>query len=75
MAVFVVRYDLRRPSFAETPMDELYRVALEQAGYADEHGLDAVVLSEHHGVDDGYLPSPITLAAAVAARTRRIPIT
>jgi alkanesulfonate monooxygenase SsuD/methylene tetrahydromethanopterin reductase-like flavin-dependent oxidoreductase (luciferase family) len=33
-----------------------------------------VVLSEHHGVEDGYLPAPVTLAAAIAGRTRRIPI-
>ena len=33
-----------------------------------------VGLSEHHGSDDGYLPSPLVVAAAMAAVTRRIPI-
>ena len=35
----------------------------------------AAVLSQHHAVEDGYLPSPIPLAAAIAARTTTLPIT
>jgi alkanesulfonate monooxygenase SsuD/methylene tetrahydromethanopterin reductase-like flavin-dependent oxidoreductase (luciferase family) len=30
------------------------------------------VLCEHHGSEDGYLPSPIVLASAIAARTDRL---
>ncbi len=74
MPMVAVRYDLRRPSFAASHPD-LYRTALDQCVWADEVGLDTVVLSEHHGTDDGYLPSPLVLAAAVAGRTERIGIT
>ena len=75
MALFIARYDLRRPAFAKTPREELYAAALDQAAYCDEKGFDTLVLSEHHGVDDGYLPSPLVMAAAFAARTTQIRIT
>jgi alkanesulfonate monooxygenase SsuD/methylene tetrahydromethanopterin reductase-like flavin-dependent oxidoreductase (luciferase family) len=74
MTMIGIRFDLRVPPFAETTHAELYAACLEQCAWADEHGLDVVVLSEHHGVDDGYLPAPLTLAAAIAGRTRRIRI-
>ncbi|MWA03221.1 LLM class flavin-dependent oxidoreductase [Actinomadura sp. LD22] len=51
---------------------DLYRAALEQCAWAEERGFDAVYLAEHHGADDGYCPSPVTLAAAVAGRTARL---
>src|SRR5437764_9382261 len=75
MIRFVARYDLRRPPFASTPRDALCAAALDQAAYCDAHGFDTLVLSEHHGVADGYLPSPLVAAAAMAARTSRIRIT
>ena len=34
----------------------------------------AAILSQHHAVDDGYLPSPVPLASAIAARTNTLPI-
>src|SRR5258706_6224904 len=75
MAMIGIRFDLRVPSFAATTHAELYQACLDQCAWADALGLDVVVLSEHHGVDDGYLPAPLTLAAAIAGRTRRIRIT
>jgi len=70
-----IRFDLRVPPFARTTHAELYRACLDQCRWADELGLDIVVLSEHHGVDDGYLPAPLTMAAAIAGRTKKIRIT
>jgi alkanesulfonate monooxygenase SsuD/methylene tetrahydromethanopterin reductase-like flavin-dependent oxidoreductase (luciferase family) len=49
-----------------------YRAALEMAEWADTRGLGTVNLEEHHCADNGWLPSPITLAAMVVARTRRV---
>jgi alkanesulfonate monooxygenase SsuD/methylene tetrahydromethanopterin reductase-like flavin-dependent oxidoreductase (luciferase family) len=64
---------MRTPSFGAS-IDDLYAAALDMAQFADEAGFDEIMLSEHHGSADGYLPSPLTFAAALAARTRRIRI-
>jgi alkanesulfonate monooxygenase SsuD/methylene tetrahydromethanopterin reductase-like flavin-dependent oxidoreductase (luciferase family) len=74
MAIIVLRFDLRVPPFSKTDHAAAYRACLEQSAFADEHGFDLVALSEHHGVEDGFLPAPITMAAAIAGRTRQIPI-
>lgn len=69
-----IRFDLRIPPFGKTSHGEQYAACLDQCAWADEAGLDIAVLSEHHGVEDGFMSSPVTLAAAIAGRTRRIPI-
>lgn len=75
MTAFVTRFDFRAPGAAPAQRQELFARGLEQASYVDRHGHDALLLSEHHGAEDGYLPDPLTVASAVAARTTRIPIT
>jgi alkanesulfonate monooxygenase SsuD/methylene tetrahydromethanopterin reductase-like flavin-dependent oxidoreductase (luciferase family) len=72
MAIFNLRYDLRRPEFARASSAELAQAAIEQCEFADRHGFLSATLSEHHGSPDGYLPSPLVLAAAIAARTRQV---
>jgi alkanesulfonate monooxygenase SsuD/methylene tetrahydromethanopterin reductase-like flavin-dependent oxidoreductase (luciferase family) len=62
---------MRAPALGTTTQD-LYAAAIEMAAWADENGLDGINLMEHHGSDDGYLPQPFTLAAAMAAVTKRI---
>ncbi|MHB8342190.1 MAG: LLM class flavin-dependent oxidoreductase [Mycobacteriales bacterium] len=72
MTLLTLRYDLRVPALSPASHADQYAAALDQAGWADDHGFATVVLSEHHGVDDGFLPSPLVIAAAIAGRTRRI---
>jgi alkanesulfonate monooxygenase SsuD/methylene tetrahydromethanopterin reductase-like flavin-dependent oxidoreductase (luciferase family) len=55
------------PSF-----DQLYDDALRHAEQAERAGFDGFWVSEHHLSPDGYLPSPLVVLSAVAARTRSI---
>ena len=75
MVYVVTRFDFRAPDAGPEDRRDRYRAALDMARYAEETGHHAVNLSEHHASADGYLPSPLIAASAVAAVTRRIPIT
>jgi hypothetical protein len=74
MPLLVMRHDFRAPAFGPASAAEIYGAALEQFRWADQQGWDFAVLSEHHGLDDGWLPAPITMAALVAGMTERIPL-
>ena len=65
-----VLFDMRAPSLG-APAPELYTAALDMAAFADEIGINFVGLMEHHGPEDGYLPSPFVMGGAIAARTKR----
>jgi alkanesulfonate monooxygenase SsuD/methylene tetrahydromethanopterin reductase-like flavin-dependent oxidoreductase (luciferase family) len=71
---FGIIHDFRNPRQWRRPYPELYREILDQIVRAEELGYDNVWLAEHHFADDGYNPSPLTTAAAIAARTSRIRI-
>ena len=74
MAMVGIRFDLRVPAFAKTTHAEQYAACLDMCRWADDLGLDICVLSEHHGVDDGFMSAPVTLAAAIAGATKKIRI-
>ena len=73
MIYTTMRFDMRVPAFAGA-RSRYYQAALDMAEYADRNGFNAFSISEHHGSADGYLPSPIVLAAGIAARTRQMTI-
>ena len=71
---FGLWYDLRNPAPWAIPFETLYGQCLDQIAEAERLGFDSVWLTEHHFCDDGYTPSPLVVAAAIGARTRRMRI-
>jgi alkanesulfonate monooxygenase SsuD/methylene tetrahydromethanopterin reductase-like flavin-dependent oxidoreductase (luciferase family) len=69
---FGMRFDFRNPDHADTAMADRYAAALDMAEWADLLGCVTIAVSEHHGSPDGYLPSPIPMLAAMAARTTNV---
>jgi alkanesulfonate monooxygenase SsuD/methylene tetrahydromethanopterin reductase-like flavin-dependent oxidoreductase (luciferase family) len=69
---FGFRFDFRNPDIAETTMADRYAAALDMVEWADALGCTTIGVSEHHGSPDGYLPSPIPMLAAMAARTSNV---
>jgi alkanesulfonate monooxygenase SsuD/methylene tetrahydromethanopterin reductase-like flavin-dependent oxidoreductase (luciferase family) len=69
-----VLYDMRNPRDSGISNADLYQRTLEHIERMEELGFDTVWLTEHHFIEDDYLPSVLTMAAAVAARTSRVTI-
>ncbi len=67
-----MRFDFRNPDFAATSTADRFAAGLEMAEWADQHGCTNIGLCEHHGSPDGYIPSPIVILSAMAARTRNV---
>ena len=76
--------EVGRPSFSvfffageapDTASEDIYRLVLDAARFADAHGLEAIWMPERHFHRFGGLfPSPSVLAAALAMVTQRIAI-
>lgn len=64
--------DFRNPIQWRRPWAALYGDILDFASWCDGAGFDGIWVPEHHGAEDGYMPSPLVVLAAIAARTRRI---
>jgi alkanesulfonate monooxygenase SsuD/methylene tetrahydromethanopterin reductase-like flavin-dependent oxidoreductase (luciferase family) len=67
----VMIFDMRAPDFGAA-RETLFSAALEMAEWADGLGFDALGFGEHHLAEDGYNPSPLMLASAMAGRTRQV---
>lgn len=66
--------DMRNPAPWRRAWSALYEGWLARLAWAECIGVDSVWLTEHHLFADGYLPQPLTFAAAIAARTERLRI-
>ena len=66
--------DFRNPLKWRRPFPEFYQLILDQISHCESLGFDHCWLTEHHFTEDGYNPSVMTTAAAVAARTSTIRI-
>jgi alkanesulfonate monooxygenase SsuD/methylene tetrahydromethanopterin reductase-like flavin-dependent oxidoreductase (luciferase family) len=56
----------------EQPLARLYQQAIDEAVLADELGYSHFWMSEHHFAEDDWNPRPLSILAAMAARTQRI---
>lgn len=67
-------YSLQSPPHHPREHKALYNEMLTEVETADQMGFDSVWLTEHHFLDDGYCPSMMVAASAIAARTRNVRI-
>lgn len=71
---FGLLYDFRNPPAWREPDTRLYAQTLEQIVFAEQLGFHSVWVSEHHFLEDGYLPSLFVMAGAISQRTSRVRI-
>ncbi len=65
-------YDFRNPEQWRRPWADLYAETLEFIAWTEGIGFEGAWVPEHHGADDGYMPSPLIVLGAIAARTKTI---
>jgi alkanesulfonate monooxygenase SsuD/methylene tetrahydromethanopterin reductase-like flavin-dependent oxidoreductase (luciferase family) len=65
-------YDFRNPTQWHQPFEAFYAERLAQIARAEALGFGSCWLTEHHFCEDGYTPSPLLLASAIAARTEQM---
>jgi len=70
--MLTLRFDFRLKPDSPTTMKDLYREALKMCEWGEQNHAITAMFSEHHSSPDGYLPSPIIMAAAAAARTETL---
>ncbi|MEM7469533.1 MAG: LLM class flavin-dependent oxidoreductase [Pseudomonadota bacterium] len=71
---FGIAADFRNPVKWRRPFPDLYQEVLDQMVLAESLGFHNCWLTEHHFTEDGYNPSLLGAASAIAARTKTIRI-
>src|SRR5579871_2897178 len=65
-------WDFRNPPQWHRPWAELYAETLDLIAWTETIGIAGAWVPEHHLADDGYIPAPSPILAAIAARTKTI---
>src|SRR5581483_11584467 len=73
--MFGLRFDFRNPPMAGTSTADRFAAGIDMVEWADTRGGVNVAIQEHHSSPDGYLPSPLPMVAAMAARTTNVRFT
>jgi alkanesulfonate monooxygenase SsuD/methylene tetrahydromethanopterin reductase-like flavin-dependent oxidoreductase (luciferase family) len=74
--MYQLRFSMRTPDEGRPAAEEAasrtaaYQAAIDMVAWGEQNGNVAAVISEHHASPDGYIPSPLILASAMAARTQ-----
>ena len=71
---FGVLYAFRNPPQWHRPYPDFYRAQFDQMQAVEQLGYDVIWVTEHHFIDDGYLPSLLPVAAVIGDRTKRVQI-
>ena len=71
---FGLTTDFRNPPDSGRTTAAVYADIIEHMVWAESLGFDAAYIFEHHFTGDGYIPSPLVAATAIAARTKRMRI-
>jgi alkanesulfonate monooxygenase SsuD/methylene tetrahydromethanopterin reductase-like flavin-dependent oxidoreductase (luciferase family) len=74
MPMSLLRFNFVLPGRDPGTLASMYQAAIEMAAVADENGFMAITVEEHHGVDDGWSPAPLTTAAMMLGRTKKLRI-
>ncbi len=69
---FGLMTDFRNPPQWSRPSAEVYADIIDHMVWAESLGFSDASFLEHHFTDDGYIPSPLIAATAVAARTKNM---
>ena len=67
-----VCYDFRNPPDSGISNPDFYQEIIEQVKWLDDIGADLVWFTEHHFIEDGYLPSWVPVAGALSSVTSNV---
>jgi alkanesulfonate monooxygenase SsuD/methylene tetrahydromethanopterin reductase-like flavin-dependent oxidoreductase (luciferase family) len=65
---------LKPPWIEESDRSSVYERNIQIAEIAETAGYDSAWVAEHHFTEEGYLPTPLSFASALASRTRQLEI-